>query len=323
MRLTSKISKGHKYHTIVHSVRIKGIGPREKTVLYLGRLDKLLPSEANQIIVEVKKLGNQAITYEVQAVLTRFGHVFTQSFLSIDIKTVRSYGPELALFRMAEEISLTSLIDDTIPKGGGPSLGKIALAMAIYACVKPGSVWRFVRWYKRSPLPIFLELPPDKVTYDVALNSLDYLQPEKTRILEAETYARVRKRFDYDCRRVFIDSTPVELEGSLCRIIARFGKGKGKGTSKRRQVLITFLIDQKSALVGHEVFSGNRNDAKTLSSIDNRLGEEYDEDVKKASRVVDRGYASLANVKKMKGKEENFLVALRAQPKRLWSEPQK
>ncbi|MEK7672219.1 MAG: IS1634 family transposase, partial [Bacteroidota bacterium] len=245
------------------------------------------------------------------------GYAVPPSLQSIDLKTVRSYGPELALFRLAEELELPSLIDSGILKGGGPSLGKMVLALAVYACLRPGSVWRFVEWYLRSPLPIFMGMPPEQVTYEAALNALDYLQPVKTRPIEAETYSRVRSRFGHACKRIFIDSTPQELSGELCKVIAKFGHSKSGGASKRRQIIITFMVDQAGVLLGHEVFPGNKNDAKTLSTINQRLREGYGAEVHGGARVVDRGYASLANVRSMKRRKESFLVALRAQPKSL------
>ena len=57
----------------------------------------------------------------------------------------------------------------------------MTLAVSIYATLGRGNVWLFVEWYARSPRPWFLEMPPDAVTYDVALNTLDYLQPGEDR----------------------------------------------------------------------------------------------------------------------------------------------
>ncbi|MGI0129133.1 MAG: IS1634 family transposase, partial [Thermoplasmata archaeon] len=116
---------------------------------------------------------------------------------------------------------------------------------------------------------------------------------------------------------VDIDSTVVELSGKLCRVLAKFGHSKQGGTSKQRQIMITFLVDQRGALLGHEVYPGNTNDTKTLAAVDRRLREDYDPVVAKAPRVVDRGYASLENVRKLRRRKERFLVALRAQPKGL------
>ena len=235
----------------------------------------------------------------------------------MDLAIVRSYGPELTLVRLAEELGVVELIEGESPKGGGPPLGKMTLAMAVYANLRPGSLWRFVEWYRRSPLPLFLQLPPEQVTYEATLNTLDYLQPERTRPWESELYARVRKSFHYDCERIDIDSTVVELSGTLCRVLAKFGHSKQGGTSKHRQIMVTFLVDQRGSLLGHEVFPGNTNDTRTLTTVDRRLRESYDSSVAKAPRVVDRGYASLENVRKLRRRKERFLVALRAQPKGL------
>jgi len=316
MILTSHTVKGHVYWDVATSKRILNL-PRKQMVLYLGRLDKISPLAAEQKLSKVRALGDPSLTLKFESLLVKQGYAVPPSLHSLDLKTVRSYGPELALVRLAEDIELVSLIDSSILKGGGPSLGKMVIALAIYASLRPGSVWRFVEWYKRSPLPIFIDLPLEQVTYEAALNTLDYLQPIKTRPIETETYSRVRRRFNYACKRIFIDSTPQELAGELCKVIAKFGHSKRGGTSKRRQILITFMVDQAGVLLGHEIFSGNKNDAKTLKSINKRLREEYDEEVRGGARVVDRGYASLANVRAMKRKKENFLAALRAHPKSL------
>jgi transposase len=317
MYIIPKTVKGHDYYYVLSSKR--GDNSHWKDVdLYLGRLDNLDHLILRQKSDQIHALSNPAISFEFDAILVKLGYPPPPpSLLAYDLKTVRSYGPELALVRIGQDLNLIPLLDSHSPKGGGPSLGKMTLSLAIYMCIRPGSISRFVEWYRRSPLPIFLDLPPEQVTYDAALNTLDYLQPMQTRPLEAETYARVRKVFNYHCERVDIDSTTVELEGTLCRVIAKFGRSKKEGKNKRRQVIITFIVDQRSALVGHEVFPGNKGDSKTLASIDRRLRKDYDDEVRDASRVVDRGYASLANVRSMQRKKDKFLVALKAHPERL------
>ena len=315
--LRGKPRREHQYWSVVTSRRIAD-KPREVTLLYLGRLDQLDPLLVEQKRLEVRSLGDQALALQFDALLVRLGHSAPMpSLRDVDLARVRSYGPELTLVKLAEELRLVELVEAGSPKGGGPPLGKMTLALAIYANLRPGSLWRFVEWYRRSPLPLFLDLPPDQVTYEATLNTLDYLQPERTRPWESELYSRVRERFHYNCERVDIDSTVVELSGKLCRVLAKFGHSKQGGTSKQRQIMVTFLVDQRGALLGHEVFPGNTNDAKTLASVDRRLRREYDASVAKAPRVVDRGYASLENVRPMRLRKERFLVALRAQPKGL------
>jgi len=315
--LSPKTVSGHRYWYVITSRRIDN-RPREHVHLYLGRLDRLDPLVAEQKRQQVRSLGNQVLALQFDALLVQLGYPAPlPSLRDVDLATVRSYGPELALVKLAEELRLIELIDGASPKGGGPPLGKMTLALAIYANLRPGSLWRFVEWYRRSPLPLFLDLPPDRVTYEATLNTLDYLQPERTRPWESELYGRVRRLFQFDCERVDIDSTVVELSGKLCRVLAKFGHSKAGGTSKHRQIMVTFLVDQRGALLGHEVYPGNTNDTKTLASVDRRLREDYDTAVAQAPRVVDRGYASLENVRKLRRRKERFLVALRAQPKGL------
>jgi transposase len=315
--LSPKTVSGHRYWYVITSRRIDN-RPREHVHLYLGRLDRLDPLVAEQKRQQVRSLGNQVLALQFDALLVQLGYPAPlPSLRDVDLATVRSYGPELTLVKLAEELRLIELIDGASPKGGGPPLGKMTLALAIYANLRPGSLWRFVEWYRRSPLPLFLDLPPDRVTYEATLNTLDYLQPERTRPWESELYGRVRRLFQFDCERVDIDSTVVELSGKLCRVLAKFGHSKAGGTSKHRQIMVTFLVDQRGALLGHEVYPGNTNDTKTLASVDRRLREDYDTAVAQAPRVVDRGYASLENVRKLRRRKERFLVALRAQPKGL------
>jgi transposase len=314
--LREKTRKGHRYWSVVEGRRSADRVVQEQRI-HLGRLDDLRPLEVSEKLARVRSLGDPTLVLKFNALLSELGYTVPPSLASFDLRTVRSYGPELALFRLAEELDLIALIDSRSPKGGGPALGKMTVALAIYANRRPGSMWRFVEWYRRSSLPIFLDLPPAQVTYDASLNTLDYLQPERTRAIEAETYARVRKRYGYRCERIFIDSTPQELAGELCRVIAKFGRSKSGGVSKRRQITITFLVDQKGVLLGHEVFPGNKNDSKTMAPVNRRLREGYGEEVRGGARVTDRGYGSPANVRAMKRRKERFLMALLARPKSL------
>ncbi len=190
------------------------------------------------------------------------------------------------------------------------------MTLAVYANLRPGSYARFPKWYQRSALAIFLQLPPEQVTYEATLNALTYLQPERTRPWEAELYRRVLQTFHYRRKRVDIDSTGNELGGKLCQVLAKFGRAKTGTTSQRRQILVTFMVDQRGSLLGDELFPGNTNDAKTLASVNCRPRTDYEKEVATAPRVVDRGYANEKKVRELRRKEP-FLVALRSKPKGL------
>jgi transposase len=309
--------KGHAYWMVAKAFRTED-RPREERCLYLGRLDGIDPIALEQKRQQVRALGNPALTHEFDALTIRLGCAPPlPSLRDVDLATIRSYGPELTLVRLAEKLQVEELIDHASPKGGGPPLGKMALALGVYVNVHPGSYSRFPEWYRRSALPLFLQLPPEQVTYEATLNALTYLQPERTRPWEAELYRRVLRTYHYRCERVDIDSTVKELGGKLCRVLAKFGRAKTGVTSKRRQIMVTFVVDQRGSLLGHELFPGNTNDTKTLSSVDRRLRTDYGGEVVEAPRVVDRGYASEKNVRALQRRKEPFLVALRSKPKGL------
>ena len=315
--LTSFSVKGNRYWEVATCRRIRN-RPRKKVLLYLGRLDNMAPLPLEQKRQQLRALGDRALSLRFDALLVELGHPApTPSLRDLDLATVRSYGPELTLVRLGEELNVVGTVDQDSPKGGGPPLGKMALALAIYVNVRPGSYSRFPEWYRRSALPIFLQLPPEQVTYEATLNTLSYLQPERTRAWEATFYRRVLTTFHYRCERVDIDSTVKELGGKLCRVLAKFGRAKTGVTSKRRQLMVTFVVDQKGSLLGHELFPGNTNDMKTLAPVDRRLRTDYGEEVAEAPRVVDRGYASEKNVRALRRRHEPFLVALRSKPKEL------
>ena len=314
MYLRANPRSGHDYWMVARAHRT-GDTTREERCLYLGRLDTLEPPLIEQRRQQVRALGDPTLSFAFDALLVKLGHPAPlPSLRDVDFTTVRSYGPELAFVRLAEGLEVAKLINDDSPKGGGPPLGEMVIALATYVNQHPGSYRRFVGWYRRSALPIFLHLSPEQVTYSATLNALSYLQPGRTRPWESTIYHRVLKSFHYRCERVDIDSTVKELDGRLCRILAKFGRAKTGTISKRRQIMITFLVDQRGSLLGHEVFPGNTNDMKTLAPVDRRLRQDYGEAVAKAPRVVDRGYTSLKNVNGLVRRKEPFLVAVRAKP---------
>jgi len=312
--LTARTVDRHQYWEVATSERILN-RPRKKVLLYLGRLDNLNPPIVEEKRRQVRALGVPALSLRLDALLSERGYPPPlPSLHDLTLASVRSYGPELTFVRLAEMLEVAKLINEGSPKGGGPPLGEMVVALATYVNQRPGSYRRFAGWYRRSALPIFLRLPLEQVTYEATLNTLTYLQPERTRPWEAEIYRRVLKTFHYRCERVDIDSTVKELDGRLCRVLAKFGKCKAGGIGKRRQIMITFLVDQRGSLLGHEVFPGNTNDMKTLVPVDRRLRQDYGEAVAEAPRVVDRGYASLKNVRGLLRRKEPFLVAVRAKP---------
>ncbi|MDP2789376.1 MAG: IS1634 family transposase [bacterium] len=301
--------RGHTYYAVYHGKRLVNKIKRE-TKLYIGNLEKLDEPRRINIEKKLKELGDPSLVQKFHSILLSRGYKLPSPISTFEIEEIYSYGQELALHKVCEEIDLVNTIDRFSPKGGGPELGKIVEIMAIARNCDPCSYYQLPDWFSRTALQFFLKVSQDKFTYDVALNALDYLQPKNTIHMQSKLYENIRKAYGYECERLDIDLTSTYFEGHDC-VLAEFGHPRGHSSDKR-QIVIAFVVDQKEILVTHRVWPGNRTDVKSLKPVDRCLKNDFGLNAK---RVVDRGMASWENIKYMERKKERYLVALRAEVK--------
>jgi transposase len=306
MIIRAKPRKGCDYYSIVTSVRIAD-KIREKTVFYIGRLDNLTEPKRIEIAKKLKELNEPELLTRFHSILVSIGYIFPSPLSSMNIEDVYSYGQELALHKVCEEIDFVNTINRFSTKGGGPDLGKIVEAMVVNRNCDPCSYYQLQDWYSNSYLPLFLKLHPADLSYPVSLNALSYLQPENTIPIQTSLYKNISRVYGYECERLDIDLTSTYFEGEEC-VLAEFGHPRGHGSDKL-QIVIAFVVDQKGVLVTHRVWPGNRTDSKSLKPMDRCLKNEFNLD---APRVVDRGMATWENLNYMDRKKERYLVALRA-----------
>jgi len=309
MHFKSCKSRGHIYYAVVHSKRRENKIFQEY-LLKLGRLDKLTESQRLELEDKILKIGDRELVKKFHDLLYSIGYTFPSPISTLEIDNVFSYGQELALHKVCEEIELISTVNRFTTKGGGPELGKIVEAMAINRNCDPCSYYQLQDWYSKSALPFFLELPASDLTYPVSLNALNYLQPETTIPVQVEIYKNINRVYGYNCKRLDIDLTSTYFEGEEC-ILAEFGHSRDHPIhpSKKLQIVLAFVVDQKGVLVTHRVWPGNRTDAKSLKPVDRCLKNEFGLD---APRVMDRGISTWENLLYMDRKKERYLVALRA-----------
>jgi len=311
MRFRAKPRKGYDYYSVVASIR-SADKVREKTVLYLGRLDLLDEQKRLEIVKKLKDLNKPELISKFHSLLHSIGYKFPSPVSALEIGEIFSYGPELALHRVCEEIDLIGVVNRYGYKGGGPDIGRIVEIMAIARNCDPSSYFQLPEWYSRSALPFFLRLPSSGLTYNVAIRALDYLQPENTVQMQVALYKNIRRVYGYDCERLDIDITSTYFEGEEC-ILAEFGYSRDH-RKDRPQIIVAFVVDQKGVLVTHNVWPGNRNDADCLKPIDRRLRVDFGLD---APRIIDRGMATWESLEYMDRRKERYLVALRAEIKSL------
>ncbi|MDP2767799.1 MAG: IS1634 family transposase, partial [Candidatus Methanoperedens sp.] len=301
--------RGHTYYAVYHGKRLVNRVVRE-TKLYIGSLEKMDEPKRIDLEKKLKELGDPSLIPKFHSILLSRGYRLPSPISTFEIEEIYSYGQELALHKVCEEIDFVNTINRFSPKGGGSELGKIVEIMAIARNCDPCSYYQLPDWFSRTALQFFLKVSKDKFTYDVALNALDYLQPKNTIPMQSKLYENIRKVYSYECERLDIDLTSTYFEGHEC-VLAEFGYSRGHSSDKR-QIVIAFVVDQKGILVTHRVWPGNRTDVKSLKPVDRCLKNDFGLD---AQRVVDRGMASWENIKYMERKKERYLVALRAEVK--------
>lgn len=302
-------SREHVYYVVVHSKRRENKIIQEY-LLNLGRLDTLTEPRRLELEEKIFTIGGNKLLKQFRDLLYSIGYSFPSPVSHYSVEKVYEYGRELALHKVCEEIDFINVINRKGYKGGGPELGKVVEVMAIARNCDPRSYFQLHEWYSRSKLPFFLQLPPASLTYDVALNALDYLQPKNTVSMQVALYENIRRVYGYECERLDIDITSTYFEGSEC-ILAEYGHPRGHSSDKL-QIVVAFVVDQRGVLVTHKVWPGNRTDAKSLKPVDRCLKNEFGLD---APRITDRGMATWENLNYMDRKKERYLVALRASVK--------
>lgn len=167
MIIRAKPRKGTDYYSVVTSVRIAD-KIREKTLLYIGRLDNLAEPKRMEIITKLEDLSDPALLKKFNSILLSLNYKFPSMISSFEVEDVHNYGQELALHKVCEEIDFIKIINRFTTKGGGPELGKIVEAMVINRNCDPCSYYQLQDWYSRSHLPFFLKLLPKELTYPVS-----------------------------------------------------------------------------------------------------------------------------------------------------------
>lgn len=306
MHIKSCKSRGHVYYAVVRSKRRENKVFQEY-LLKLGRLDNLTETKRLELENKISAIGDSDLLKKFHDLLYSIGYSFPSPISTFEVGDVFSYGQELALHKVCEEIDFINTVNRYGYKGGGPELGKIVEIMAIARNCDPCSYFQLHEWYSRSALPFFLKLPFSELTYKIAIRALDYLQPENTIPMQVALYEDIRRVYGYECKRLDIDLTSTYFEGQEC-VLAKYGHPRGHSSDKL-QIVVAFVVDQKGVLVTHKVWPGNRTDAKSLKPVDRCLKNEFKLD---APRVVDRGMATWENLDYMDRKKERYLVALRA-----------
>ena len=313
-----KTGKLYVSHQLVETVQTEK-GPRNRVLLYLGRLD--LPKDALKVLAQAleDRLNHRTSLFplapEIEAVVTdalaknqpeaRKGGRPRKSLPrptgtpvvscdSLEASEVRSLGPEMVAHQAWQRLDIDSAL---LAAGFSPKERALAEAVVVGRLIAPGSELSTHRWLSaRSALPEILGHGLETVGKDAVYVVADRLWTVKDRLETA--LARVtRDHFPSDSLVFLYDLTNTYLEG-----MAQRGKSKEK-RSDCPLVSLSLIVDDRGFPFQSHVDAGNVSEPETLPTVLDRIETRLSELAKSAlfppSRptiVMDRGIATKANL---------------------------
>jgi transposase len=280
--------KGKSYWRIVESRRING-KPRAIPVLHLGTAESLL-----------EKL--------------------TASDTKKDI-SVKSFehGAIAAIFTIAKEIDLVSIINRHVPKARrGVSSGDALLLIALNRLLDPCSKNSWADWAKKTSLFRFfphLDLP--KLSSQFFWDHMQSI-PESTLLkIEDELVRTVIDKYRLDLNLLFFDTTNcysyVE-DREDPEWLFQYGHSKEMRTNKRLFGVELLITKESHIPLYHNTYAGNEHDSKLFPAAVKKLRSRLSKaglNISDLTLVFDRGFLSEDNFNLVDSSELGFVTALR------------
>jgi len=276
-------SGNHHYAQMVESYRKDG-KTKHRVLLNLGRLDQIKNNPSFQSLAT--RLAELSALKE------------TNNIEDISDAQIFNYG-YLAYRRLWEQFDLPKMLTEAMGKAQF-DFDKASFLMAIGHLLAPNSKRGTHAQQER-----YLNLPEVKLQH--LYRSLDILERSKER-LEANLFQLNRSLFNMKVDIVFFDVTTFHFESVRSDSLRDFGFSKN-GKSNEVQVVLGMLIDQTGRPVGYELFPGHTFDGHTLEAaldhLERRLG------IQRVIIVADRGINSKLNLKRIRDKGYDYIVASR------------
>ena len=333
MYIKKSISKqgGKTYisHVLVESV-LTPKGPRQRSICNLGKLD---PGPKEDWILLAERiqaaLGGQAALFpdprvddavrRVRARQAKLGgtspeaepprkadvpDVVPVKTRAVKCQDLRQAGPLHVGHQMWQRLQVDAVLKAV---GLTAPARQLTELMALNRLVHPCSELAMVDWAKREAVADVLGVDTEHLNEDKFYRNMDHLHGHRLEI-ERELYARERSLFNLEGSLVLYDLTNTYFEGEAV------GTPKAKrGHSKElrtdcKLVAMGLLLDADGFPIGHEVYAGNTIDSTTvkamLDGLEARTGREGG-----ALVVMDRGFASADNLKLVRDRHYDYLMA--------------
>jgi transposase len=207
------------------------------------------------------------------------------------------------LWAIAQDLSIPGIIDRMTPSRSSISPGKVLTAWAINRVIDPESATQLESWIKTTDLPRLSNIPDDRWTKDLFLDSLDAIcfddrttqeLKDLTTSIDREIFLEWRKKHPLNRQdHVAYDLTTILFFGTSCPL-AEFGYNPSH--ENRRQINIALMVSKEDYQPEyHAVFEGSRSGSTTVRNLLAALPVLKNNDPP-GTIIWDRGNISMKNV---------------------------
>ena len=284
--LTAKKIKGKTYYYARECQRVNG-RPKITRTVYLGTLDRIVAA------VEGAKTAPRP--------------------QSVDIA---SFGDVAALYQVAEELDLVSLIDRHAPKRAqGLSTGEYLLLAAINRAVCPTSKTALAAWHRQTALARFMPASARQLSSQSFWNHMERVSEAHIVAIERELSQRLIERYQLSLRTLTYDGTNFFTYINTRNPATLPQRGKNKqGRGDLRQVNLGMLVSTDFHVpLFHKVYEGNTTDATIFQTVTEELRQRYVElarDCEHITLVFDKGNNSQAAFESLDQSDFHFVGSL-------------
>jgi hypothetical protein len=248
--LTPKVINGRTYYYVRECRRVDG-RPKIVRTIYLGSLENILAA------VEKAK---QPPAHQ-----------------SVD---VAAFGDVVALYDLAEQIGLVSLIDEHVPKRRRQGLtpGQYLLLAAINRAAHPTSKVKLAEWYRQTALPRLIPATARQLSSQAFWNPMDFFEEHHIEAVERALCQRLVEQFGLSLRTLTYDGTNffsyINTNNNSATLPQR-GHNKQKRNDLRQVSLGMLVSTDFHVPLFHKVYEGNVHDATVFKSVSEELRQRY------------------------------------------------
>jgi transposase len=190
-----------------------------------------------------------------------------------------------------------------------PEAIKLTCAMTLNRLVHPTAEYAMPGWIRSTAMADILGVDFSQLVDDPLYRNLDRLHPHRGAI-ESALAEREQSLFDLGNTVLLYDLTSTYFEGKAS-LIPKAKRGYSRDHRPDcKQLVVGLVIGREGFPRAHEIFEGNTQDRKTLTSmldvLEKRVGLPEG-----ATIVVDRGMAYAENIAELRRRKLHYLVAAR------------